>query len=215
MPFTVPKLKYTHDALEPYLSEDVIHYHYGKHTKKYFDQLNDLIKGTYFDKYETLDELVSKKSMMSASHALYNNAMQAWNHSFYWDCLAPKSEAGKPNDELKALIEKEYKSCDGLVEKFNEKAAKHFGSGWCWLTVNGDGLSIIDTHDAENLFMLNRGTPILTIDVWEHAYYLDYANDRAKYLDKVWNIVNWEFVNEQYGRTRTTDDKGKEETRSS
>ena len=213
MSFIVPKLKYTHDALEPYLSEDIVHYHYGKHTKIYFDKLNELTKGTNFEK-RTLDDLI-KLASIKQNKALFNAVAQCWNHSFYWDCLTSKDKSGKPSDELMTLIEKEYKSCDGMVEKFNDIATKHFGSGWCWLVKSGDGLKIVDTHDATNPITEDKGTPLLTIDIWEHSYYLDYMNDRAKYLDKVWNIVNWEFVNEQYGRTRKTDNKANEETRSS
>lgn len=202
MAFTVPKLKYNYDALEPYLSQDVVHYHYGKHTKKYFDTTNELIKGTMFEKNETLDDMVSKKSLVRARTALYNNATQAWNHAFYWDCLAPRGEGGKANDELDHLIKTTFGDFNKFVENFNDVAAKHFGSGWCWLVYNDEKLNVVDTHDADNPLTLDTGVPLLAIDVWEHAYYLDYENDRAQYLDKIWNVVNWEFVNERFDRAR-------------
>lgn len=203
MVFKVPKLNYPQDALEPYLSADIVHYHYDKHTKGYFKKTNELIKGTMFEKVSSLDDMVNRKSLVRAKTALYNSATQAWNHSFYWNCLAPAGEGGKPHEDF-----------DKLIDPFIETATKHFGSGWCWFVYDDNKIKVVDTHDANNPHTENLGVPLLTIDVWEHAYYLDYKNDRANYLDKVWDIINWEFVNEQYERAtgRTKEEK---ETRSS
>jgi Fe-Mn family superoxide dismutase len=207
MAFTLPKLKFAYDALEPYLSKELVTVHYDKHTKKYFDTTNETIKGTIFEKCETLDELITHKHLKKGS-MLYNNAMQAWNHQFYWNCLTPKSESGKPSEKLREEISKAGGSYNKFIEHFNDGAAKHFGSGWNWIVWRGEAINSFATHDADNpLLADDSGFPLLTIDVWEHAYYLDYKNDRAKYLDDIWNIINWEFVDEQYRRATRKDDK--------
>lgn len=197
MSFTVPKLKFTHDALEPYLSEDIVHYHYAKRTRKYFDTVNELIKGTNFDKIETLDELLDYKRI-GENKKLFNNVAQAWNHAFYWNCLSPKDEVGKPSDKLETLIENQFSSFDKMVEQFNDKATKHFGSGWCWVIIKENKLKIVDTHDADNPITRHIGAPLLTVDLWEHSHELQYPADRAKYLDNIWPIINWNFINEKY-----------------
>ena len=198
--FEVPELKYSYDALEPYLSEDIVHYHYDKHTKGYFKKLNELIKGTKFEDIKTLDKLITNKSLLKADTAIFNNAAQAWNHSFYWNCLAPKDEGGEPSKELKDAMSAAGGSYKKFIEAFNDGAAKHFGSGWGWMVFFKDKVNSFALHDAGNPYTEDRGIPLLTVDIWEHAYYLEYKNDRAKYLDKIWNIINWNFVNEQYNR---------------
>lgn len=187
MTFTVPKLKYNYDALEPYLSQDSVHFHYGKHTKKYFDTTNELIKGTIYEKEKSLDDLLPK---LKKGTKLYNQAMQAWNHQFFWNCLAPETE--KPGE----FIAKQFKTVDAFIEEFTEKSTNHFSNGWCWLTIKDKELKIVTTSNADQ----PADKPLLVIDFWEHAYLynLQYAANRPKYIKNIWSIVNWNFVNENY-----------------
>lgn len=198
MAFSLPKLKYTHDALEPYLSQDNVHYHYGKHTKKYFDATNELVKGTTFEKFDTLEDLI-KRGKLRKETALYNNAHQAYNHQLYWENLAPKNETGSPSEGLMELFEKQSNGFAAFKKNFEEAANKGFGSYWQWLTITSDGKSSIHTTQ-------NADTPeetiLLVVDGWEHSWYPTYFNDKAKYFKNIWNIVNWNIVNERYARTR-------------
>ncbi|MDD5093243.1 MAG: Fe-Mn family superoxide dismutase [Dehalococcoidia bacterium] len=187
MEHKLPELPYAKDALTPYISSETIEYHYGKHHKAYVDNLNKLIPGTEFGKM-TLEEIVRK-----ASGGIYNNAAQIWNHSFYWNCLAPKS-GGEPSGELANAINKQFGSFAKFKEQFSNAAVTQFGSGWAWLVRNADGsLAIESTGNAGTPFKEGK-KPLLTCDVWEHAYYIDYRNARAKYVEAYWNLVNWKFV---------------------
>jgi peptide methionine sulfoxide reductase msrA/msrB len=191
MPFTLMKLPYDMGSLAPYISEETLQYHYGKHHQGYVNKLDDLIKGTDLVG-KSLEELITGET-----GGIFNNAAQIWNHDFYWQCLHPKGEQ-KPTGKLLEAIDKEFGSFDNFRKEFNKQALANFGSGWTWLVKKSNGsLAIVNTGNAENP-ITNNEKPLLTCDVWEHAYYIDYRNERAKYLDNFWNIINWKFVEEQY-----------------
>ena len=187
MEHKLPELPYNGDALAPHISAETIDYHYGKHHKAYVDNLNKLIPGTEFENM-SLEEIVQK-----ASGGIFNNAAQIWNHTFYWNCLSAKGN-GEPTGELAGAITKGFGSLEEFKSKFTNAAVTQFGSGWAWLVQNPDGsLAVEATGNAEN--PLKQGEKaLLTCDVWEHAYYIDYRNARAKYLEGFWNLVNWDFV---------------------
>jgi Fe-Mn family superoxide dismutase len=187
MSFSLPDLPYPKNALEPHISEETLEYHYGKHHQTYVDKLNGLVEGTE-DADKPLEEIIR-----NSSGGLFNNAAQVWNHTFYWNCMSPNG-GGKPTGALAEAIDRDFGSFDNFVEKFNESAVGNFGSGWTWLVQNPDGsLAIINTDDAGTP-VTGDARPLLTADVWEHAYYIDYRNARPKYLDAFWNVVNWDFV---------------------
>jgi Fe-Mn family superoxide dismutase len=197
--FTVPKLSFAFDALEPNLSQDVIYYHYTKHTKKYFDVTNELIKGTRWEDFTNLDDLITSKSLKNGTH-LYSNAMQAYNHQLYWENLAPTKESGKPNKELMTLITNQWKDFATFKKEFEEAGVGGFGSTWCWLILNKDELEIVVTQNADNPVYSKQGKVLLVVDGWEHSYYLSYQNNKAAYFKAVWNIINWNTVNDRYNR---------------
>jgi Fe-Mn family superoxide dismutase len=187
MEHKLPELPYAKDALVPHISAETIEYHYGKHHKAYVDNINRLIPGTEFEKM-SLEDIIQK-----SSGGIFNNAAQIWNHTFYWNCLSPKG-GSEPTGELANAITRQFQSFAQFKEKFTNAAATLFGSGWAWLVKNSDGSLSIEA-------MSNAGTPLkdgrkalLTCDVWEHAYYIDYRNARAGYLEAFWKLVNWEFV---------------------
>jgi superoxide dismutase, Fe-Mn family len=186
MTFELPALPYDMDALAPHISKETLEYHYGKHHRAYVSNLNALTKDTpWADK--TLEEIVKQ-----ADGKVFNNAAQAWNHAFYWQSLSPASNA--PNAELSALIDQSFGSFEQFKDAFSTAAATLFGSGWTWLVKNTDGtLEIITTPNAGNPMTDNK-TPLLTCDVWEHAYYIDYRNARPQYIEHFWSLVNWDFV---------------------
>jgi len=185
----LPELPYAMNALEPFMSRETLEYHYGKHHRAYVNKLNALVAGTEFEG-ETLEDIMKK-----STGSIFNNAAQVWNHSFFWRCLAPK-QAGVPPAELAAALHASFGSIEAFKERFKKSATEKFGSGWTWLVRTKDGkLAVRNTDDADN--PLRAGDrPLLTCDVWEHAYYIDYRNDRAKYVDAFWNVVNWKFVAE-------------------
>ena len=196
MAFTLPELPYAKDALQPVISAETIEYHYGKHHKAYVDNLNKFAAGT---KYESmsLEEAVKAAAGQASEKKIFNNAAQVWNHTFYWNCLAPNA-GGEPTGNIKSAIEKSFGSFADFKTKFNEAAVGQFGSGWAWLVKKGDGVEIVTTANADTPFATG-GTCILTCDVWEHAYYIDYRNARPKYVEEFWKLVNWSFVTKQYG----------------
>ncbi|PJE80779.1 Superoxide dismutase (Fe) [invertebrate metagenome] len=184
MAFSLPQLPYSRDALAPYISEETINYHYGKHHQTYVNKLNGLIEGTEFaDK--TLEDIIT-----SSTGGIFNNAAQAWNHAFYWTCLAPNA-GGEPTGALAEAINKTFGSFTEFQKVFTESAVNNFGSGWTWLVKNSDGsIAIVNTSNAGN--PLTEGqTPLLTCDVWEHAYYIDYRNVRPDYMAAFWKLVLW------------------------
>jgi Fe-Mn family superoxide dismutase len=184
MPHVLPPLPYAKDALEPVISAETIDYHYGKHHPAYVTNLNNLIPGTEFEN-ASLEDIVR-----TSSGGIFNNAAQVWNHTFYWNGLSPEG-GGEPGGALGAAIDSAFGSFSGFKEAFIKSAIGNFGSGWTWLVKNGDGsLEIVNTSNAATPLRDGR-TPLLTIDVWEHAYYIDYRNARPKYLEEIWKIVNW------------------------
>ncbi len=191
--FKLPDLPYSKKALSPSISAETLEYHHGKHHAGYVKKLNELARGTKFEQM-SLEEVI----MAAEPGPLFNNAAQHWNHSFYWNCLSP--EKMKPRDNIAEALKKSFNSVDEFRKKFNEEAEKHFGSGWAWLTIGNDGqLAIETTHDA-NLPLKKGRVALLTCDIWEHAYYIDYRNERKKYLEQFWKIVNWDFVAENFER---------------
>lgn len=184
----LPDLPYARDALEPHISAETLDYHHGKHHRAYVDKLNQLVEGTeHADK--SLREIIDSVG----DGALFNQAAQVWNHDFYWHCMSPDG-GGAPGGALAEAIDRSFGSLDGLKEQFNQAALGLFGSGWVWLVkTTPDTLAIEATKDAMNPMVHGR-IVLLTCDVWEHAYYIDYRNDRARYLDAFWNVVNWDFV---------------------
>jgi superoxide dismutase, Fe-Mn family len=188
MAIQLPELPYSKDALTPHISAETLEYHYGKHHKTYVDNLNNLIKGTEMENL-SLEEIVRK-----STGGVFNNAAQIWNHTFYWHCLSPKG-GGEPTGEVKAAIEKNFGSFAAFKEKFTETSVKTFGSGWGWLVKKADGtLAIESTSNADTPLKDTSKKALLTCDVWEHAYYIDYRNSRPNYMTAFWNLVNWDFV---------------------
>lgn len=194
MPFELPPLPYAKNALEPHISEETINYHYGKHHQTYVNNLNkQLADNKEFSADDSLETIISK-----ASGGLFNNAAQVWNHTFYWNCLSPNSKS-KPEGDLLSAINKAFNSYDNFVKEFTDKATANFGSGWTWLVKNkNQELEIINTSNADTPVRQPNLTSLLTVDVWEHAYYIDYRNARPDYLKHFWELVNWSFVARNY-----------------
>ena len=187
MPISLPELPYDRKALEPHISEETLNYHYGKHHQAYVNKLNAQIEGTDWGKVG-LEEIVK-----SSTGGVFNNAAQVWNHTFYWNCLSPQG-GGRPSGELLKAIEKDFSSFDEFKKKFSVSAMSQFGSGWAWLVKEGESLKILSTGNAETPLASESQKPLLTCDVWEHAYYIDYRNARNAYLEAFWNLVNWDFA---------------------
>lgn len=190
--YTLPELPYELDALEPHISKETLEYHYGKHHKEYVDNMNKLVPGTPFENMDL------EETIRNSSGAIYNNASQLWNHTFYWHSMAPDA-GGKPKGALASAINARWGSFDAFQETFSKSAGGNFGSGWTWLIQRPDGrLDILDTKNAHTALATDN-KPLLTCDVWEHAYYIDYRNARAKYLDNWWALVNWDFAEQNLG----------------
>jgi superoxide dismutase, Fe-Mn family len=194
MAFELPALPYAPDALAPHISEQTIGFHYGKHHQTYVNNLNNLVAGTEFEG-KSLEEIISA----AEPGGVFNNAAQIWNHTFYWHSMTPDA-TGEPEGALRSAIDDAFGSVDSLKQTFADKAKTLFGSGWTWLAKTDNGLEIVQTKDAD-LPLKHGQTALLTIDVWEHAYYLDYQNARPAYVD-TWleNLVNWEFATENYAK---------------
>lgn len=192
MKFTQPRLPYAPDALAPVISATTIDFHYGKHEKAYIDTLNSLIEGTPFDEM-SLEEIICK-----SEGKLFNNAAQAWNHIFYFFQFSPNG-LKEPSGALREQIERQFESIDAFKKKFEEAGATLFGSGWVWLSADDKGTLFITQGGNASNPMTQGLKPILTFDVWEHAYYLDYQNRRADYLHSLWDIVDWDIVGIRYG----------------
>ena len=185
MGISMPELPFSKTALHPWISEETLEYHYGKHHKSYVDKTHALIENT------DLKQASLKEIVLQSSGGLFNASAQAWNHEFYWNGLCPENQSYL-SSELQKILEKTFKSIDSFKEQFVKEALTHFGSGWAWLVRDKENLKIISTHDADTA--LKNYQPLLVCDVWEHAYYIDYRNDRGKYLENFWKIVNWDFV---------------------
>ncbi|MFK7989293.1 MAG: superoxide dismutase [Sandaracinaceae bacterium] len=192
MAFTLPELPYAKDALAPHISENTLNFHYGKHHQGYVNKLNAAVEADPSLAGKSLEDLVQ-----TAKGGVYNNAAQIWNHTFYWNSLSPDG-GGEPTGAIAEAINANFGSFGDFKTAFTKAAGGHFGSGWAWLVKDGDKLQVIDTHDAGNPLTMGL-TPILTCDVWEHAYYLDYQNARPKYIEGWWNLVNWNHANAQLG----------------
>jgi Fe-Mn family superoxide dismutase len=190
MAITLPALPYARDALAPHISAETIDFHYGKHHQAYADNLNKQIAGTEF---EALDlEAIIRKSQ----GGMFNNAAQVWNHTFYWNCLSPNG-GGEPKGKLGDAINAAFGSFQAFKDQFTQTALTTFGSGWAWLVQRpGGSLALVSTSNAATP-LTGSDTALLTCDVWEHAYYVDYRNARAKYVEAFWNLVNWDFVASQ------------------
>lgn len=191
-PFELPALPYSKDALAPHMSSETLEFHHGKHHKTYVDNLNKLVPGTEFEGMK-LEEI-----MLKSSGPVFNNAAQIWNHTFFWNCLTPKSQ-GEPTGALAEAIKRDFGSFAQFKEKFADVTVKHFASGWGWLVKDKTGkLQVLSTANAANP-MTEGHTPLLTCDVWEHAYYIDFRNRRADFVGAFWNLVNWDFVAKNFG----------------
>lgn len=187
----LPALPYAKDALQPHISAETLEYHYGKHHQAYVTNLNNLIKGSEFENM-SLEEII-----MKASGGVFNNAAQVWNHTFYWNCLSPNG-GGEASGALGDAIKAKWGSFDAFKEAFSKAAVGTFGSGWAWLVKTADGqLDIVSTSNAATP-MTSGQKALMTCDVWEHAYYIDYRNARPKYVEVFWNLVNWDFVSQNY-----------------
>jgi superoxide dismutase, Fe-Mn family len=193
MAHELPPLPYAKDALAPHISAETLEFHHDKHHATYVTNLNKLISGTEFEGM-SLEDVVRK----APAGGIFNNAAQVWNHTFYFNCMGPNG-GGEPSGALADAIKKAFGSFADFKEKFNASGAGNFGSGWTWLVKNGDGsVEIVNTSNAATPLTGDK-TPLLTCDVWEHAYYIDYRNARPKYLEAFWNVVNWDFVARNYG----------------
>lgn len=191
MSFELPALPYDKDALAPHISAETIEYHYGKHHQTYVTNLNNLVPGTEFEGL-SLEDIVKK-----SSGGIFNNAAQVWNHTFYWNGLSPNG-GGEPTGALADAINATFGSFEKFKEEFSKCAVTTFGSGWAWLVKNADGsLALVSTSNAGCPLTAGQ-TPILTCDVWEHAYYIDFRNLRPKYLEAFWALVNWDFANANF-----------------
>lgn len=192
--FKLPELPYAKNALSPFLNEEQMSFHYDKHHKAYVDNLNKFMETDANLKGKSLEEIV-----LASSGGVFNNAAQIWNHTFYWMGMTPAGKGGKPSDKLMAAITKDFGGLDQLKTQFIDGGVKTFGSGWIWLCADSSGkLSLVSTSNAAVPFTNNGPAPLLVADVWEHAYYVDYRNLRAKYLETFWNHINWTFVSENY-----------------
>lgn len=191
--FTLPPLPYDNRTLAPVITQEGFDYHHGKHHNAYVTNLNSLIRDTEWEEQPL--ETIILSSAKDNNAPLFNNAAQHFNHSFYWNCLSPDG-GGMPNGELAALIDRDFGSFDQFKTHFSEAAVKLFGSGWAWLTLTSDHkLTILPMKDAQTPLTTGQ-TPILTLDVWEHAYYIDHRNARPKFVEGFWEIVNWDFANQ-------------------
>jgi len=191
MPFTLPELPYAKDALAPHMSSETFDYHHGKHHKAYVDKTNDML-GEKGLEGALLSEVI-KVSADKGDTGLFNNSAQIWNHSFFWQCLAP-AEATKPSGKLAEMIASDFGDHSSMLANLATVATNHFGSGWAWLVLKNGKLEVTSLHDADTS-LVHGMTPLLTLDVWEHAYYIDYRNERPRFLKSVLdNIINWDFV---------------------
>lgn len=201
MAFNLPALPYAHDALEPYIDKQTMEIHHGKHHQAYVDNLNKAVAGTE-NENKSLEDLL--RNVSSLSPAIRNNGGGHWNHTFFWDTLAPHS-GGTPTGALADAINSTFGSFDALKEKVNTAGATRFGSGWAWLIVKDGKLEVTSTPNQDNPLMdiaEVKGIPLLGIDVWEHAYYLKYQNKRPEYLNQIWNVISWAKVSERFAAAK-------------
>ncbi|TMJ19528.1 MAG: superoxide dismutase [Alphaproteobacteria bacterium] len=192
MTFTLPALPFARDALGKFMSAETLDFHHGKHHKAYVDKANALIADKGIETRSLVETIRSAKEQ--GDTGLFNNAAQIWNHSFFWQCLAPP-EGQRPSGKLAAMIEEDFGTAEQLLARLKDEAVGHFASGWAWLVLDGGRLRITSLHDADTPAVHDGMKPLLTLDVWEHAYYIDYRNERPRFAESVLgNIVNWDFV---------------------
>ncbi len=193
MAHELPALPFDKNALEPVISAETIDFHYGKHHQTYVTKLNGMIPGTEFENM-SLEDTIRK-----SSGGVFNNAAQIWNHTFYWNCLRAPAEGNAPSGALADAINAAFGSFDAFKEQFATQAANNFGSGWTWLVKKSDGsVAIVNTSNAATP-LTTDDVPLLTVDVWEHAYYIDYRNARPNYVEALWQVINWDFVADNFG----------------
>ena len=203
MAFTLPPLPYDYDALSPVISKETLEFHHDKHHQAYTDNLNKALDGLAEADGKSLEDIFA--SISSFPKAVRNNGGGYWNHIFYWESMAPTSEAGEPSAELSAAIDADLGGMDAFKTAFEQAGVTQFGSGWAWLILADGKLKVINTPNQDNSLMdinPDKGTPLLVNDVWEHAYYLDYQNKRPAFLGSFWPIVNWTKVNERFAAAK-------------
>jgi len=194
MAFQLPDLPYSKDALAPHISAETLEFHWGKHHRAYFTKTNDAVQSRQDLSGASLVEII-RKAREEGDTKLFNNSAQAWNHSFFWQCLSPERQ--QPSGRLAELIDSGFGGVEPLLQQLGDEAVNHFSNGWAWLVLDRDQLKITSLHDADTPLVHEGMMPLLTLDVWEHAYYIDYRNERPKFVTSVLsNIVNWEFVAE-------------------
>jgi superoxide dismutase, Fe-Mn family len=192
MAFQLPELPYAKDALAPHMSQETLEFHWGKHHRAYFTKTNDMIDGRQDLSGASLVQVV-RRGWETGDTKLFNNSAQAWNHSFFWQCLSPEKQ--QPGGRLAELIKDGFGGTEQLLQKLGDEAVNHFSNGWAWLVLDRDQLKITSLHDADTPLVHDGMVPLFTLDVWEHAYYIDYRNERPKFVTSVLsNIVNWDFV---------------------
>jgi Fe-Mn family superoxide dismutase len=189
----LPELPYPPEGLEPHISRETLEFHHGKHHRAYVDKLNELVRGTEFEGRSLED------TVRASSGAIFNNAGQAWNHAFFWQCLGPEAPA-QPGGALMKAIEGAFGSFAMFQDRFTKAAIDTFGSGWTWVTRATDGSVAIRSTSNADTPIKHGGVPLLVCDVWEHAYYIDYRNERPKYVNAFWRVVNWKFIENNYGK---------------
>jgi Fe-Mn family superoxide dismutase len=193
MPFQLPELPYSKDALAPHMSAETLEFHHGKHHRAYVNKTNELIQSDDALSGASLIQVV-REAKRAGNNKLFNNSAQLWNHSFFWQCLSP-ARGQQPDGKLAKLIEDGFGNSDAMLQTLHEEAVNHFASGWAWLVLDRGALRIISLHDADTPIAHDGMVPLFTLDVWEHAYYIDYRNERPKFATAVLqNIVNWDFV---------------------
>jgi Fe-Mn family superoxide dismutase len=193
MTFQLPDLPYAKDALVPYMSAETLEFHHGKHHRAYVNKTNELLQSEGSLNGAALSQVV-RHARQNGNGKLFNNSAQLWNHSFYWQCLAP-AQGQKPTGRLAQLIEEGFGGVEPMLQKLQEEAVNHFSNGWAWLVLDRDSLKITSLHDADTPLVYEGMQPLFTLDVWEHAYYIDYRNERPRFASSVLaNIVNWDFV---------------------
>ncbi len=198
-PFVLSALPYEQNALAPYISAETLKFHYHKHHRAYLDKLNELVSGTEFEALE-LEQVIAKTAGHADKAGIFNNAAQVWNHDFYWNSLSPKG-GGKPTGELGRKIEADFGGYEKFLKEFAEAGMTDFGSGWAWLVEDHGTLKITKTSNAENPLSQGQGKALLALDVWEHAYYLDYQNRRNDYLKTILDkLIHWHFAQDAFGR---------------
>jgi superoxide dismutase, Fe-Mn family len=210
MSFTLPDLPFAKDALGTFMSAETFDYHHGKHHKAYVDKLNAAVADKGLS--GSLTDII-RQAKADGDKAVFNNAAQHWNHSFFWQCLAP-AEGQRPEGRLARLIDESFGGIDSLLSRLKEEAVAHFSNGWAWLVLDGGALRVTSLHDADTPVAHEGMKPLLTLDVWEHAYYIDYRNERPRFAETVLgNIVNWEFVAENLdgeGASRADQERARE-----